>query len=665
MIGSNLALVREATVKDYDLANGLVRIVIDLAKGDAFSRVHDMPIPASWTGPSGEFAGGLPVVGAALRVAMTQGGAWAALAYTPNTGLVGNKESIAVSGFRTNVMSALQPGRHLIQVKDNIRHIVDPRIGVVFGDPTQNVQADPKASILSNTFENNMAFTEANRAVIGPVFRDIQANATRNVSGSALSSHEYQYSLTEIGLDPRTLAGDSFTRNPGFNESREIVYEFRNSFDFTDDLTERKIYDNELLQSAPSYFPRTQSRADALSLSLIEPNQLIETIKGTVVDIYGNVVDLNRTVLPSGVVSGLSFGNNEQSAADTFSKLREQTRKSIAYHFEINARKSELPTIDNLDLFIDDNADYSRNRSRFFFDVDKEGQFRLNVPASSETGNIGLTVRHENYSTISASTNETDPRALVRNIDNQDIFLDSFGIGVIGLKGSSEELAGFVAPVDRITGNQIKLGTVFHDLSNTLNFHAIAKPIPQYPQSILNTIPPVTKLFEPEIIVSGDGANAGGRSGTITLDGHLSFNIGANTSDRQSLWLDMAGGAVTNFGRDTRDVSWAGRFDGDVLLQVGGPTINSDSRFINLNNGDRNGTFDLRIFMNNGMHILRIDQHGISCFTPGRLDLVADQDVRIMSRRGNMYLGGENVYFYPDNKGGARWVARKPGKTID
>ena len=47
-------------------------------------------------------------------------------------------------------------------------------------------------------------------------------------------------------------------------------------------------------------------------------------------------------------------------------------------------------------------ADYGRQRSRFFIDIDKEGQFKLNVPASSEKGNVPILTRYENYSTINS-----------------------------------------------------------------------------------------------------------------------------------------------------------------------------------------------------------------------------------------------------------------------
>lgn len=663
MIGSTLGLIRDATIKDVNVNRGTMRVVINLARGDAFDRTVDVPIPSSWSGPGGEFSGGYPTPGSTIKIQMGQGGEWSSIGYAPSNDVYGNK-NITMSSFRQ--------GRHLIQTRNNIKHIVGADVGVNFGDTDQYVHADPNIGILSNTFDSNMSFTEASRKINGPVYRDVQYNAVRNISGSSLNSHEYQKSLVEIGLDPRTRAGDSFIRNPAFNENREIIYEFKNSIGFTDDNNEIRVYDGEIdPHETTGFFKRRESRADALSLSLVEPNQLIESIKGTVVDVYGNVLDLNRSILPNGILEGLSFRDNETSTSNTFINLREQTRKSIAYHFEINARKEDIPDLSDIGEYANNSSDYARNRSKFFVDIDKEGQFKINVPSSSETGNVGLLVRHENYSTIKAAEDGSDPREFVRNSTNQDIFIDSFGVGVISLIGGEGGLEGFSSPVDRLHKDdngkevKIKLGTAYHDLTKTLELHSFSQPILQYPDSKINTVSPITTIVSPEIIVSGKNANAGGRSGTISLDGHLSLNIGANTIDRQSLWMDFAGGMVTNVGRDLRDVSWAGRFDGDVLLQIGGSTPSGDSRFLNVNNAIKDGVLDLRVFTSNQMHVIRIDNSGVSVFTPGSIDIVSDGAMSFKSRRNNMYFDAENIYFYANDRNSARYLARKPGKVID
>lgn len=669
-LGSTIGLLRVATIKEIDNKRGVVRIVLNDGKSDTVNRIHDAPIPAMWSGDQGEFAGGYPKVGSSVLVSQGQGGTWGILNYIPSDSQFRSDSTASISSARRNIMRALKPGSHLIQVKNGIRHITDPRDGVTSGDPEQYIRIDPNLRIFSSLSDSSLVFTEATRRIEGSVRRDTGSNATRNISGSALTSHEYQKSLWEVGLDTKTRTGDAFVRNPAFNESREIVYEFNDSFGFSNDLEEERIYDEELIPTTETFFPRRKSRADALSLSLIEPNQLIETIKGTVVDLYGNLVDLNRSVLPSGAIDSLSFRSNENNQSDTFRALREQTRKSIAYHFEINSRKESSPDLSNLnflELFLNE-SDFARNRSKFFVDIDKEGQFRMNVPASSEVGNVGLTVRHENYSAVSAAENDTDPREFVKNVDSRDIFLDSFGKGVITLSSTDNETKGFDVPVDRLTGEPIQLGTVFHDMSETLSLHNLPEgtnPVPQYPDSKLNLLPKVGYVYTPSINVSGDSANAGGRSGTITLDGMLSMSIGANTVDRQSLWVDLAGGIVSNVGRDIRDISYAGRFDGDILVQIGGTTPSDDSRFQDLNNAYRPGALDIRVASGNQMHIFRIDESGMRVYSAGEVDIVSEGHMKLQSRKGNVYIDGKGIYMYANEYGTARKVLRKPGKSID
>src|SRR5690606_16539066 len=118
-----------------------------------------------------------------------------------------------------------------------------------------------------------------------------------------------------------------------------------------------------------SNFPnRKQSRADTLSLSLFSPNYLMETIKGTVVDIFGNILDLNRSVIPIGSENATIRLDQNDNKSKAFLRIKELERKSLAYHFEINSRKDL--TGDNGQISLPDissNEDYARNRSRFFF----------------------------------------------------------------------------------------------------------------------------------------------------------------------------------------------------------------------------------------------------------------------------------------------------------
>lgn len=652
-IGPVPGFAREATVIGFDINSGSMRVKLNLAKTDVIPNSQDevdVPLMGAWIGPNGEFSGGCPVVGSNLWVTLGSGGRWAPLSYVPSEGVFANLNSSQVSGHRKNQMGALRPGRWLTQVQDNIRLIADPEDGITLGNPNQFFQADPNRCLGSFTFESLYSFTDATRKINGPVKRDLFANSDRNVSGSALTSHIYEESLDLIGLDPETAAGGSINRNPPFAEDREVVYEFANSFGFTNDGDEADRYDTEKDPSVPIKFRRRDGRADSLSLSLLEPNQLMETIKGTVVDIYGGVVDINRAILPNGLVDALSLNSTDTNKSDAFVALRKETRKSIAYHMEINARKDSNSIQDP-----DKSEDYSRDRSRFSIDIDKEGQFKWNVPASSEIGNISLLTRYENYSTLKAFEDSGDPLEFVRNVDNQDIFCEGFGAQSVSLTGGDDALEGFASPVDRITDQPLKLGTAYHDILQTCNLHTrIDAVTTNHPETkIPIALPNVNDqpiIVSNNIIVSGENANAGGRSGTINMDGFLSLNIGANTVDRQSVWLDCAGGIVANVGRDKNNISYAGSFDGDIFIQVGGDTISNDSRFPGDQNAARSGTVDIRVRGGSGgvaggsMTVFRIDETGTRVSAPGEVDIVSAGALRLKSVRNNVYIDGESVF---------------------
>jgi hypothetical protein len=227
-------------------------------------------------------------------------------------------------------------------------------------------------------------------------------------------------------------------------------------------------------------------------------------------------------------------------------------------------------------------------------------------------------------------------------------------------------LLAFTGPTDRTTGTKVKLGTAFHGLTDGLALHRERKddqgnvldPVLRYPDSKLNDVAPIETIVTDEIIVSGTNANAGGRSGTISLDGSLSMSIGANTIDRQSLWLDCAGGIVGNIGRDLRDVSAACTFDGSVLIQIGSSTINNDSRYKNEDNGMINGILDIRVQCNAMMHIFRIYDQGVRVHSAGEVSIDSDQSIRINSVRGDVYIDGESVFV------NSRLINRRPKRTV-
>lgn len=655
MPGSNFGNARRATILKYN-NDGTVQVGLDEIGLQQVDQQFNVPLPLSWTGPEGEFIGGFPARGSAVMVSQSQGGQWFIESYVPNRGVFTDQ----------SLVSVLKPGRAVIQVKGGNRLFVDPKIGIQIGDGDEYLHADPNRHIYSHNFNTSMAFTEASREIDSIIKRDVKENSTRGIIGSTLHSHIYDESLFTIAMDPsgavslKTL-GEA-VRNPPLVEKREINYEFADSFDVGSD-------EEEASRSLNSSFinkldnGRKESRTDTMSLGLQFPNHLIETIKGTVVDSFGNILDLNRSALPIGKVDQLSLRKNANKE-DAFASIRAQLRKSIAFHWELNARKPAVINDEGVEGVVptpnvDDVSNYARNRSRFFIDVDKEGQFKINIPQSSETGNIPLLTRYENYSNLLAKKDGvTDPNSFVRNKDRQDIFLDSFAKSVIKLTSSESGLDGYEAPIDRVTDKPIQLGTAFHDITKACaSFLPGAPSINLYEENPINSIEAYEKIVEETIIVSGKDANGGGRSGLINMDGFCAINIGANTSDRQSMWLDCAGGIVSQIGKDKRGISYAASLDGDMVIQLGGPGVGNtaDTRFTD--DIPRIASLDIKLMDgNNPIARFRIDNLGIRMATTGVLQLTGQQGI-LLSTQGPLSLNGERVAFF-SNTGLPRIVER-------
>jgi len=665
-LGTPIGLFRRATITKYSSSDGTVTVSLDEAGAVQNKSEFKVPIPMAWTGQEGEFLGGYPRIGSSVAVTQGSSGQWFILGFMPSNGV-----------FSNNKLNTLKPNRILGQVKNGSRFFLDPEIGFQVGNSNNYLHVNPITNIISHNLSTSLEFTEASRTINNLIKRDLSENSNRNVLGSSLDSHIYESSLFTIGLDPGSttslFTSGSQLRNPPLVETREIIYEFSQSSAFTTDEDEAARYaDPKNIQKKPNV-SRRDIRADALSLSLEHPNHLMEIIKGTSVDVFGNILDLNRNILPIGKIDLLSLRKNP-NAEDAFKKIRSNQRKSIALHFEINTRKAGADD----DLFTppDPNnvSNFSRNRSRFSFDVDKEGQFKLNVPASSETGNIPLLTRYENYSVLLSKQDKSiHPNSFVRPINNQDIYLDSFAVNPkISLKSSGQEVDGYEAPTDRITDKPIKLGTAYHDITTTCsefltsaNYLKVGMKLVDFDKNNrLNTNwAPLEKIVSDSIIVSGPDANGGGRSGMFNFDGFISLNVGANTVDRNSVWADYAGSIITNVGRDNNGVSCATSTDGDVLLQIGGPGIKNtyDSRFKDQNDSYRNGTLDIRVINNGQVSIVRVGPEGISIISVGTLTLSSEQDIIIKSK-SSLLFEAQNIVMHAESS--PRIVNKFPRNTI-
>jgi hypothetical protein len=647
-----------ATVSKYNPKLGLLEVVLDLS---GLKQPKKINIPFSLYSFNGLFIGGIPEPGTTVVVGQGEG-EWYFVSFLMKD---------------TSRLPDLKSGEILLQASSNTSIKINRDSTINIGSYLNKIYINTDRNIIIDNFNNKLSFTEASREITGIVLRDKSPN--ENISKeSRLDNPNYDKYLKPIGLDPKFPVNSvdrGSIKNPAFVEKRELIYEFAGTTTIEDELFESSLYGSTNENKKTYLLPnRRKNRTDTLSLSLVSPNYLIETVKGTVVDIFGNILDLNRQPIPIGNNNITLNPSGEADKVKVYLKIRELQRKSIAYHFEINARKNligpsgiQLPDINS-------NADYSRNRSRFFLDIDKEGQFKLNVPASSENGNIPLLVRYENYSTYGPQDDGNVNKHYFRK-DGKDIFVDSFAnsekstINITGNKGVNdsgttmagiiiEDEDGNVAPTDRIikigdNEQTIRHNTPYHNILDTCyaSHTSQANKYISYqyePSFDVSSIPTIDNIVTPVIKVSGKDANAGGRSGSINFDGSLEMSIGANTIDRQSLWLDTAGGILANIGRDRNNISAAVSMDGDLILQVGGMGISSDSRFKTkgFNNGWRPGAIDIRVF-NAGFDctLVRIDNEGIKISTPGRM-IFHSQGQMTFRSQDSIHLDADHIIMH-------------------
>jgi hypothetical protein len=661
MFDPPVGLLQRGSITKYDPTHGTIEVQLNTApavKGQKrITAVMPAPYPMFYN--NGLFMGTAPVQGTPVVVAQGLGGQYYFVSYVAEN---------------LPVVPILTQDELLIQSNDATYITLDTANNISIGSDNNQIHINtgnknfPKTNLITLNFQNENHFTQAYREVGGLVKRDLRPNVYFDPD-SKLEDDSYDKKYKIIGLDPTVSSNDlvaGSNKNPPFVEHREMVYEFQYLSNVQDDLTEANLY-STMTQTAPIYTSpnRRRSRADTLSLSLVAPNYLMEQVKGTVVDIFGNILDINRVPIPVGQGQNTLNPSNSQNKATAFTSIKALERNSVAYHFEINARKDlSQQTGSSETSLLDINEDqYNAKllRSRFFFDVNKEGQFKLNVPSSSETGSVPLLARYENYSTFGPDDSGNPNKLWFRN-DNLDIFLDGLAAypttpsidggfnANTNVHGSIKVMNGnaVATPIDRIDQNHMQHGTIFHDILQTcyvhqnnafLNYQSGENPMPIN----LSYIVPLSNVVSNTIYTGGMQANAGGRSGSISLDGSLELNIGANTVDRQSLWLDTAGGIVANIGRDRNSHSAIVSMNGDFYFQIGGFGVSGDTRFASLNNGNYGAVMDLRISTGGGyVNMIRVDQNGITIMSPGNISVHSKGNMTLTAD-GNMTLDAASM----------------------
>jgi len=639
--------IRLATVTDIDHNAGIAYIKWLDQSTDGPS----IPIPHPYAGRSGEgiFVG--LQVGSIVTLGMASYERYVPISVIPPPAYYGGDMSgVSEASFDAVGFPQIEEGDIVIQGVGGgqFRFNNDNSVILItaFGEGTAFGGDSDDSHRCSITTDSPVAYSVSNAGLYakGIVRRDVRITEGEDDFTDFLNDIYSEQALEEVGLDPQrqviymsknpTAGGASkteerHTRNPGLMEERQILLECGRKWqvgNYQDELERRM--ENSETATLGNYMDRGARRSAVLGLSLTNPNELFEEVKGTLIDIFGNFVDINREIIP--VPSG-------EKPEDFLINAMEKLRHTVAFHLELNTRKgwrydeeysnTKKPILlkDPPNLFSVANS--ARDRSRWFVDIDKEGLTKINIPATSETGNIPALVRYETSSAIEVDNSghpqkeaRKNPSLLYRNEANKDIFLDQFGPGGIKILDDKEKpnisnrLAGESgnwldgSGERKVQPEYIEAGTAFHDITRTAlallkeNINIVAStmveenpPTPEEGYQAMSSevdprvrnADPVPAKRDPKTGLVSDQPNAGGRSMQVNLDGSLEMSIGANTIDRVSLTLDTAGAIVSRLGRDRFGRSVVMQTDGTIAIEVGGFDFigegskdGADSRFV-------------------------------------------------------------------------------------
>ena len=535
----------------------------------------------------------------------------------------------------------LKPGEVALQGVRGAKVLLNAlgELSFEFGDSSIKYNAN---NFSITDIHNQYSVSESGLSFSGIIRRDTRS-AVSDVDRVAnkLTSVKYESSLTDIGRNPKKRTsiisdGSDSIRNPALVEDRQLTYEFARSF-MVGSIQEEKDriainYKSNSFFSAPDR--RDMSRSDVLNLNDKFRNNLLEEVRGTLVDRYGNLLDINRKIL------------NVKSLTDKVDLDYEdiQFRRTIKYHFELNAKKESNQTISYKDALGPDIKN-GHLHSRWSLDIDGEGLTKINIPASSNTGNIPVLARHI-------------PLAFQKEVGDQNI-LDSYrdpskvDVSHIPFGAAS----GVSAPRDALPPQVASVVTAYHDITKTAS----------------KIVPSATSTS-----ISNDvaNANAGGKSVHANLDGSLEMNVGRDTIDHKSIVLDTSGSMLARLGKDKNGNSLVAQTDGNIAVQVGGDTITNTAT-----PETANAVHSLQVFVrtvdssgNPNFHKINITNESIIIESAPGKDLVLKSGGNIvLDAAADTWISGENVGFFGNTNqkydgtvvGRAERIIARNGKVIE
>jgi hypothetical protein len=520
-------------------------------------------------------------------------------------------------------------------------------------------------------------------SVSGVVRREAVAQLSLR-SGDRLASPDFDDFLDQVGRDPtlsivKLTEEGSGRRNPPFVEQRNVVYEFSRDFAATEPAKEKQLYAGT---SPPASFSdikteRQGSRTDAFGLGPLQYNLLSESLIGTAVDIYGNILDLNRNIIP---VQEMQPNNETDRVEAQYRALR----RSLKLHMELNSRKeAESVSKDSTTGPFTTSPEIIADHSRWSVDVDGEGQTKINIPASSSTGNIPVHARYLTSSYLVESNDDLSPTdyairnsGSTSNDRNQETELGpKRDILHLNYSSVSQEngipIQGSYAPeslnVRRGTSGQ-------RDFRWTMPYHdpgfrdilglptTIGVSSRWYLDGYASRSPRVTyrDIFESDVLSTtslsntGSSANAGGRSLNINADGSLELSVGLDQADGKSIVLDTAGSLIGRLGKDRLNNSVMLAGDGNATLVFGASSKATD------NSKTQPSNFKIFVHSDSGPASIEVINGNIYIRSAPEKNLVFEAAKNVIINAGDTVLiNGERMGLFGKYSADGKVVQRK------
>lgn len=530
-----------------------------------------------------------------------------------------NTKNVSTTDVQYPVLAA---GEVVIQGLKNSQLFFEKsgHVSLFFGDSYIKFGSN---DIYTEKVSDHYVSTEAGRWSSGIIKRDLRKVVGQtNYTLDKISSLKYEDALSEIGKNPlyRTSvvtnnlgASNEIMRNPALVEEKHITYEFANSYMVGNSDQERdrvfKNTDDKSFLSQPNR--RDQSRTDVLNLNDVFANNLIEEVRGTIVDRYGNILDLNRNIIQYNESIVPKKDNNKRPDLEELF-----LRRAIKYHFELNARKDKAAGKPNYTSDSGPDVKNGHVHSRWFMDIDGEGLTKINIPASSNSGNIPVLSRY-----LNTSIENSNAEALNDSFRDQS---NSPPKDVTHLPFGSN--AGIIANTDYLPPKISKVVTAYHDITST------AKDI-------------ISPIMEASISNKPGSQNAGGKSVHANLDGSMELNVGRDFIDHKSVIIDTSGSIISRIGKDKKNNSIVSQVDGNISIQVGGDTISNGTSPETPNEDNT-----VKIFIktvNGNFDKIEITKDAIVIESaPNKNIVFKSGNNLVLDATGKTFIGGEAIQFF-------------------